>query len=252
MKAKIYLFILLTYLLCGTHLTAIAELPPVAVKGNVTASDGGPLAGVSIQLKGTKIVVVTNGDGDYRISVPDGAGTLIFSYIGYERMEAVINSRTVINVTLKEIKSDLDEVIVVGYGTQTRRELTGSIASMKGEDIEKYNVNSFQSALQGRMAGVDMSESSGVPGAAVNIRIRGLSSINGSSGPLYIIDGNPVFSGNSGDGEDPVTSGLPTGTETNPLTDINPNDIESVEILKDAAATSIYGARGSWSCPDHH
>ncbi|MCD0490341.1 SusC/RagA family TonB-linked outer membrane protein [Pedobacter sp. MC2016-14] len=244
MKSKIYLFILLAALLCSSDLIALAVSPPIAIKGTVKGDDGDPIPGVSVALKGTKIVVVTDGDGNYRMSVPDGKGTLVFSHVSYQRLEVPINGKVTINVELKAKKGDLDEVVVVGYGTQKQRDVTGSIGSMKSTEIERYNVNSFQTALQGQIAGLDMSESSGVPGAAVNVRIRGLSSINGNSAPLYIIDGNPVLTGNGGDGDDPVTNGPNTGTHSNPLADINPNDIESIEVLKDAAATSIYGARG--------
>jgi len=224
--------------------SACAMQQPVTVTGLVSGNDGSPLPGVNVNLKGTRVGAVTNSEGNYRITIPEAGAVLVFSYVGYEREEIAIAGKRIVNVTLKALQGNLDEVMIVGYGTETKRTSTGAIASLKSNEIEKYNVNSFQTTLQGRITGLEMSESSGVPGAAVNVRIRGLSSINGSSAPLYIVDGNPIFTGAGGDGDDPITSGDRTGTQSNPLTDINPSDIESVEVLKDAAATSIYGARG--------
>lgn len=242
-KLKFILFAALSLCYCWN---AFALLPPVVVTGKVVTSDGQGLPGVSVLLKGTKISVVTTENGTYRISTPDGSGTLVFSYIGFVKTEVAINSRKVINLTLRAAPGDLDEVVVVGYGTQSKREITGSISSLKASEIEKYNVNTFQSAMQGQMAGVEMYESSGVPGAAVNVRIRGLNTINGSAGPLYVVDGVPVFQGGGGDGDSPLNNGIDAGSsQTNVMTDINPNDIESIEVLKDAASSAMYGARGS-------
>lgn len=213
------------------------------IKGSVTDDKGVAMAGVNVTLKGTSTRTVTDQNGNYTITVPDQAGTLVFTYVGFDVKEVAISSKSVINVQLKGNKSDLNEVVVVGYGTQLRKDLTTSVSSLKASDIEKYNSTTFQTALQGQIPGLQMNESSGVPGAAVNVRLRGLSSVNGSSAPLYIIDGIPVIQGGGGDGDQPITN-RGTGVETNPLTDMNPNDIASIEVLKDAAATAIYGARG--------
>lgn len=219
---------------------------PTIIKGTVTDDNRNPLEGVSISLKGSGSSVVSDKKGNYELKAPNGKAILVFTYVQYEKMEVAIKDRLVINVILKRSDRSMDEVIVIGYGTQKKRDVTSAISGIKAADIEKYNVNSFQSALQGRMPGVEMYESSGVPGAAVNVRIRGLNTINGSAGPLYVVDGIPVLSGGGGDGDGPITNDLGMGgTQTNGLTDINPADIESIEVLKDAASAAIYGARGS-------
>lgn len=246
MKQKLCLNYLLVLVVCllGSRVLAI---PPVVIKGKVTGDDGNPLSGVSITVKSGGASVITDAAGLYTIKIPGSKDTLVFSFLSYERKEVAVGSRTTIDVILRSSSAALDEVIVVGYGTQKKRELSSSVATMKGEEISKYNVNSFQTALQGQMPGVEMYESSGVPGAAVNVRIRGLNTINGSAGPLYVVDGIPIFSGGGGDGDSPITNDINgmSGTQTNPMTDINPNDIESIEVLKDAASAAIYGARGS-------
>ena len=217
------------------------------LRGTVRDKGGEALPGVTVKLKGTSTGTITDEKGNYSIRLPDGNGTLVFTFIGFDRKEVPIGSRNLIDVTLeRSSNTSLNEAVVIGYGTQLKRDLTSSVATMKGSEIEKYNVNSFQSAMQGQMAGVEMYESSGVPGAAVNVRIRGLNTINGSAGPLYVVDGIPITSGGGGDGDAPITNdGNLGGTQTNMLTDINPNDIESIEVLKDAASAAIYGARGS-------
>jgi len=246
MKAKSYLSAIMIFLLCTAGLKAFSAVPQLVVKGIVKADDGTPVSGVNVRLKGTQNVVVTDAGGNYRITVPNGNGILVFTHIGYESAEVAINARPLINISLRTVQSGLNEVVVIGYGSQEKKNITGSISSVKAEDIALYNVNTFQSALQGRMAGVEMYESNGVPGSAVNVRIRGLNTINGSAGPLYVVDGVPVFTGGGVDGDAPLNNGFDAGSsQTNVMTDINPNDIESVEVLKDAAATAIYGARGS-------
>lgn len=219
----------------------------IRLTGTVRDKGGETLPGVTVKLKGTSTGTITDEKGNYSIRLPDGNGTLVFTFIGFDKKEVLISSRNVVNVTMeRSTNTSLNETVVIGYGTQLKRDLTSSVATMKGSEIEKYNVNSFQSAMQGQMAGVEMYESSGVPGAAVNVRIRGLNTINGSAGPLYVVDGIPITSGGGGDGDAPITNdGNLGGTQTNMLTDINPNDIESIEVLKDAASAAIYGARGS-------
>lgn len=219
----------------------------IRLTGTVKDKGGESLPGVTVKLKGTSTGTITDEKGNYSIRLPDGNGTLVFTFIGFDKKEVPVNSRNVIDVALERAaNTSLNETVIVGYGTQLKRDLTSSVSTMKGSEIEKYNVNSFQSAMQGQMAGVEMYESSGVPGAAVNVRIRGLNTINGSAGPLYVVDGIPVFSGGGGDGDAPITNDANLGgTQTNVMADINPNDIESIEVLKDAASAAIYGARGS-------
>lgn len=219
----------------------------IRVTGTVKDKSGETLPGVTVKLKGAPTGTITDSKGVYSLRLPDGTGTLVFTFIGFDKREVPVNSKTEVDVTMERAANTaLNEAVVVGYGTQKKREISSSIATLKGAEIEKYNVQSFQSAMQGQMAGVEMYESSGVPGAAVNVRIRGLNTINGSAGPLYVVDGVPFFSGGGGDGDAPITNDLNLGgTQTNVMADINPADIESIEVLKDAASAAIYGARGS-------
>jgi TonB-linked SusC/RagA family outer membrane protein len=223
--------------------TAPQEQPGVAaiaVSGTVKADNGEPLPGVSVVVKGTQNGTVTDAAGSYRISVPDGNAVLVFSFIGYTTEEVTVGTRTTVDVLLVGDIKALSEVVVVGYGTQVRRDVTGAIATVKGEDIARVPVASFDAALQGRAAGVQVSQAGGVPGGPVRIQIRGTSSVSSGTEPLYIVDGMPIFQdiGNN------LASGR-TNNTLNPLVNINPADIESIEVLKDAAATAIYGSRGA-------
>ncbi|CCH55285.1 TonB-dependent receptor [Fibrisoma limi BUZ 3] len=208
----------------------------VTVRGRVTSSDdGSALPGVSVQVKGTTRGATTDASGNYQLAVP-GNGRLIFSFIGYTSQEVAVGNRTVVDVALVNNSTNLSEVVVVGYGTQSKRTVTGAISTVGGEVIANKPVQSFDQALQGRAAGVNITTPNGVLNNAPVIRVRGVSSINGSSSPLIVVDGLPI---NSGD----VSAG--GFTVNNPLGDINPNDIESLDILKDASATAIYGSRAA-------
>lgn len=205
------------------------------VTGRVTSSeDGSGLPGVNVVLKGTTSGSITDIDGNYRISVPSAAGTLVFSFVGFVSQEVEIGSRSVIDVQLASDVTQLSEVIVTGYGVQEKRTLTGSIASVKGDVLENLPVQSVDRGIQGRLAGVQIQTASGQPGGALNVRVRGIGSINASNDPLWIVDG--VQMGRFGQS---------TQGSSNPLASINPNDIESVEVLKDAASSAIYGAQAA-------
>ena len=207
----------------------------VNVSGVVTSSgDELPLVGVSVVVKGTSKGTISDIDGKYSISAPEKS-TLVFSFVGFAPIEQVLDGKTTVNVMLKPGADLLNEVVVTGYGSQIKRELTGNIARLKGKDIENMPVSSVDQALQGKAAGVYVNAGGGKLGQAVTVRIRGNSSISASSQPLYVVDGTPVTTGNLGN----------YGGGTNPLADINPNDIESMEILKDASAGAIYGARAA-------
>ncbi len=222
---------LLSLLFC---LPALAQ--DLAVSGRVTSSDdGSALPGVSIQVKGTTRGTTTDANGNYQLSASPNS-RLVFSFIGYTSQEVAVGNRSNLNVTLQGDASNLNEVVVVGYGSQSKKTLTGAISSVEGSVIANKPVQSFDQALQGRAAGVNIITPNGVLNNAPVIRIRGVSSISGSSSPLIVIDGLPINSGN-------VSSG--GFTVNNPLGDINPNDIESLEILKDAGATAIYGSRAA-------
>jgi TonB-linked SusC/RagA family outer membrane protein len=213
-----------------------AWLKPVfdrPITGKVTAGDdNSPLAGVSIVLKGTQRGTVTTADGSYRIDVPDAGGTLVFSSVGYLTQEIAVGSRSTIDLTLVADDKQLEEVVVIGYGTVRKSDLTGSVGTVKQAELQERPAPSLTQALQGRIAGVQVNNNSGRPGGRTTIRVRGFSSINSSNNPLFVVDG--VM--------------LPQATQdqfSNAIDFINPNDIVSIEVLKDASSTAIYGARGA-------
>lgn len=203
------------------------------ITGQVLDENGQPLAGASIVEKGTTNGTQADFDGNFVISVAASSAVLEFSYIGYATQEIAVNGQPTINVQLEPTQSQLDEVVVVGYGTQKKSNVSGSIVSVKAEELAKVQSPTFDAALQGKVPGVYVSSNGGQPGGGVVVRIRGVGSINNSD-PLYVIDGVVVPSGGGGNVEN-----------SNPLVTINPNDIETIDILKDAASTAIYGARAA-------
>ncbi|HET8735318.1 MAG TPA: TonB-dependent receptor [Pricia sp.] len=198
------------------------------VTGTVTASsDGAPLPGVNIVQKGTTNGVVSDFDGNYSIQLSDdGSNVLVFSYLGFQTLEEAVENRVTVNVSLSEDSQQLDEVVVIGYGSQKKATVTGAVASFDAEGLENRPLARMDQALVGQMAGVRVKQTSGVPGAGFTIQIRGTGSINASNEPLYVIDGFPLD-----------TEGQPSN--------INPNNIESIQVLKDAASAAIYGSRGA-------
>ena len=206
-----------------------------AVTGRVVGSDGAGLPGVTVLVKGGTQGTASDTDGRYTLSVPATATTLVFSFVGYTSQEARITDGP-INVTLVASATSLDEAVVVGYGTQSRRELTGSVATITGKEIANTPVQSFDQALQGRATGVQITTPNGVLNNPPVIRIRGANSIALSSSPLFVIDGIPTYSGNNS-----AIGSVPN----NPLANIAPEDIENIEVLKDASATAIYGSRAN-------
>ncbi|MGA1583077.1 MAG: carboxypeptidase-like regulatory domain-containing protein, partial [Saprospiraceae bacterium] len=213
------------------------------VSGTVTdVETGEALIGANILAKGTSAGTTTDIDGSYSLEVPDDATTLVVSYIGYVTQEVEIGASNVVDVSLQS-GSVLDEVVVVGYGTVKKRDATGAGATRKAEDFNVGVINSPEQLIQGRAPGVQITSSSGEPGAGVNIRIRGTSSVRSNNNPLFVVDGVPLNSGSiSAGGSD---SGAGVSSARNPLNFINPADIESIDILKDASATAIYGSRGA-------
>ena len=195
-----------------------------------------PLTGATILLVDSKTGTTSDQKGDFTLSVKSLPAKLLISFLGYKPYELkIFEYSKSLNIYLTEVGNNLNEVVVIGYGTQNKREFTGSIASVKGDDIKDAPVQSFEQALQGKSAGVSISLPTGVLNAPPVVRIRGVNSISLSSYPLVVVDGIPVFTGN-------ISS---THASNNPLSDINPSDIESIDILKDAASTSIYGSRAS-------
>lgn len=225
------LFLLLLGFCCLTQLAWAQR----TVTGRVTDNKGAPLADVTVVVKGTNIGTVTDAVGAYSITVPANSSTLVFSSINTGTEEVAVGTQTSIDVTLEATVTRLDEVVVVGYGTQRRTEVTGNIASVSGAKLRDQPIQSFEQGLSGRAAGVNISIPNGVLGNAPVIRVRGVNSISLSSYPLVVIDGVPSFTGDIGSGT----------SANNLLGDINPSDIESIEVLKDASAAAIYGSRAS-------
>ncbi|UZR98818.1 SusC/RagA family TonB-linked outer membrane protein [Chondrinema litorale] len=213
------------------------------VSGKVVAyEDGGPLPGVSILIKDTNKGVLTDENGEYSLGIPDSISNpvLLFSFVGFETKEVKIGTQTLINVTLKTDTKELKEVVVVGYGVIDREKLAGSVSSIGAEDIETDPVAGINQAVQGKMAGVQVTQNSGTPGGGLNFRIRGINTLNSSTTePLYVIDGVPINTDNY------VGISRSGRQSLNPLAAINPSDISSIEVLKDASATAIYGARAA-------
>ena len=219
---------LTTLLVAVGMLTASAQTQTVT--GVVTsADDGEPLIGATVMVKETKTGVVTDLDGNFTTKAAKGQ-TLVISYIGYETKNIKYTGQATINVALENDASTLDEVVVVGYGVMKRSDITGSVVSVGEKDIKKSVITSVDQALQGRAAGVQVTQNSGSPGGGISVAIRGVNSLNGNE-PLYVVDGIAI------DGQ---TNGNSTA-----LSSINPSDIVSMEVLKDASATAIYGSRAS-------
>ena len=213
--------------------------------GTITDSETNEaIPGVNILGVGTNIGTTTNAKGEYVITLPNEVKKLTFSYVGYFSQDVVIGTKSEINISLKPNQRDLDEVVVVGYGTQYKREITGSIASINGKDIPSTPIVGIDQALQGKVAGVQVTQTSGQPGGSVAVRIRGISSVSAGNEPLYVIDGVPFYNWNTTFNQGPAGI-FGTGTVSNALSVINPNDIESIDVLKDAAAASIYGSRAA-------
>ncbi len=206
------------------------------ITGKVTSQeDGSSLPGVNVVLKGTTTGTVTDADGKFSINASGANPVLVFSFIGLKTTEVTVGASSVVDVQLEPDAKQLSEVLVVGYGSQIKQDVTGNIASVKGDAIRQLPVPSFDQALQGRAAGVFVEAGNGKLGQGIKVRIRGASSVSASNEPLYVVDGVPITSQN-------LSSSV---ASTNPLVDINSNDIESVEILKDASAAAIYGSRAA-------
>ncbi len=239
MKNKLSAFMLALFATVGTLFAQNR------VVGTVT-DDIGPVIGASVMEKGTQNGAVTDLDGNYVITVKPGA-TLVFSSIGYATQEVVVGNQTQINVLLKEDTEFLDEVVVVGYGTMKKSDLAGASVSMKEDAIKGSIITNIDQSLQGRAAGVTAVQTSGAPGSSSSIRVRGQATINANAEPLYVIDGVIMQGGGSSGADFGLGDALGNGavSTVSPLSTINPSDIVSMEILKDASATAIYGAQGA-------
>lgn len=205
-----------------------------------------PLAGATVFVKGTQVGVISDAEGEFSLQVPQNAEILIVSYIGYTTVEVALNGQTNLNIALAEDIASLDEVVVIGYGQQQKKDLTTAVATIQSEKLRDQPVNSFDQALVGKLAGVQVLQTSGSPGAGVSIRVRGVGSITAGNDPLYVIDGVPISNDNNrATGEINTGSGNYPEQPINVLSTLNPADIESIQVLKDASAAAIYGSRGS-------
>lgn len=212
----------------GEHLKQVAQSVEArllaSISGTVTNENGDPLAGATIRAKGVNLGVISDDQGKFTLEVPDEVTTLIVSYFGYERQEVLIEGRTTLNIVMVESNSFLDAVVVVGYGTVKKSDVTGAVSSVSGSELSEVATSNVLDQAQGRLAGVDIVRGNGSPGSPLNIRVRGNRSISANNDPLFVIDGIPTTQG---------------------INDFNPADIASMEILKDASAVAIYGSRGA-------
>lgn len=209
----------------------------------VVSDTGGPIPGVNVVVKGTTNGASTDFNGKYTIENIASDATLVFSYLGFITKELPVNGQTTLNVTLQEDAAELEAVVVIGYGTQSVKDATGAVAVVSTEDFNEGVISSPEQLIQGKTAGVQITQTSGEPGAGINLRIRGTSSVRSNNNPLFVVDGVPLA------GDETSASGSDIGfgssSSRNPLNFINPSDIESISILKDASATAIYGSRGA-------
>ncbi len=228
-------------------ITPVAKVTPTAVavqkkdgtvNGQVKDKNGDGLAGVSVTIKGTTTGTVTDGGGRFKLNVPASSTTLVFSYLGFKTREIMLTERLDIDVVLEEDLGKLDEVVVIGYGTTTQRNSTGTVSSISSKDIADQPINDPLSALQGRIPGLVVNNNNGYAGSDFTVRLRGVNSISSGSDPLYIVDGVPFIS-------KPINQFTGANGNQSPLSGINPNDIERIDVLKDADATAIYGSRGA-------
>lgn len=205
----------------------------ISVSGRVTdATTQEPLIGSTVVLKGTGQGTTTDLDGNYSITVPDGNATLVFEFVGYEKQEILVGTQTRIDVSMRSSALELSQVLVVGYGSTTKKEMTGSAKSIKNDDFNRGIINSPEQLLQGKVSGVNVTSATGEPGGRQTITVRGPGGVRTSNTPLFVLDGLALDNSS-------------TGGATNPLTFLNPQDIESIDVLKDASATAIYGSRGA-------
>ncbi|MNK05633.1 TonB dependent receptor [compost metagenome] len=213
------------------------------VSGKITDEGNNPLPGVSVTVKNTKMATITNESGQFTLSILPTSQVLTFSYLGMEEQQVTIGSKTTFNIVLKSKTNTLSDVVVIGYGTAKRTDLTGSISRIERDDLIKDAPTNVLQALQGKIAGVNVTQNDGAPGAGLSIRIRGSNSFLGGTEPLYVIDGVPF--NNSSSGATPLSIGEDEKQTLNAMSFLNPSDIESIDILKDASATAIYGSRGA-------
>ena len=226
---------LVTMLLCTVLAIMQLAAQTRTVKGKISDEKNNPLGNATVVVKGTTSGTTSGADGSFSINVPANGKILVISSLNFISQEVLIGNKTTISVSLESSSENLQEVVVVGYGTQKRSEATSAVSNVSGEKVANVPLSSVDQILQGKVAGLQSITSSGQPGANQAVRIRGIGSYSASAQPLYVVDGIQI---NSGDLSRETTT-------TNVLAQMNPDDIESVSVLKDASATSIYGARGA-------
>jgi TonB-linked SusC/RagA family outer membrane protein len=236
---KVFVFFLLFFAILAVE--GQAQLKKIT--GKVVDESGAPITGATITINKSKIVALSNDKGNFSIDLPTGATTLIVTFVGMETSEVNVSNKSTVTVSLKSTASALADIVVIGYGTVKKSDLTGSVQRLNREDIMRDNPVNILQAMQGKLAGVNVTQNDGAPGAGLSIRIRGSNSFLGGTEPLYVIDGVPF--NNSSSGATPESLGGDEKQTLNALAFLNPNDIESIDVLKDASATAIYGSRGA-------
>ncbi len=217
-------------LIVGFFLITASAPAQETITGTVTDEQSGEtLPGVNILVKGTSTGTSTDAEGNFELSVESLKDTLVVSFIGYQTQDVPIKGRTEISIAMQSQTITGEEMVVVGYGTQRKSDLTGSVSSVSAEEVSSASITSIDQGLAGKASGVQVTQTSGQPGAGASVQIRGTGSLQGGTQPLYVIDGLPLYPG----------SGTGPGNKLSPLSSLNPSDIESIEILKDASATSI-------------
>jgi len=225
------LYKVVSYLLLMIMIVSYASAQTTTVSGVVKDEAGLPIAGVNVIVKGTANGTSTDADGRFSLVAPNQSTILLFSFIGYQNQEVTVGQRTSLDIAMVPDVQSLNEVVVVGYGTQERQNVTGAVATIKADAIKDLPLTSIDQKLAGQVAGVQVSQVTGTPGGGIVVRVRGSGSIGAGDDPLYVIDGFPVTNNYS--------------RSANPLSTLNPDDIESITVLKDASSTAIYGSRGS-------
>ncbi len=215
------------------------------VTGTVTSSDGTPLSGASVLVSGTRTGVRTAADGTFSINVPAGAKQLVVSYVGSATQTVDISNTSNVSITLLNSASNLTDIVVIGYGTSRKRDLTGAVTSIKDKDFNQGQITSPDQLLQNKVPGLEITTNSGQPGSVTTVKIRGNNSIRAGNNPLYVIDGVPLDGRTARPSVTLSTGGFGVTPDVNPLLYINPNDIAQIDVLKDASATAIYGSRGA-------
>lgn len=237
-KNVLFFFLLLTALFSQQ-----GQAQTKKITGKVFDETGAPINGATVAVKNSKVVTLSNDKGIFTLDLPSSATRIVVTFIGMETTELNVSNKTNVIVSLRSIASALADVVVIGYGTVKKSDLTGSAQRLNREDIMRDNPGNILQAMQGKLAGVNVTQNDGAPGAGLSIRVRGSNSFLGGTEPLYVIDGVPF--NNSSSGTTPESLGGDEKQTLNALAFLNPNDIESIDVLKDASATAIYGSRGA-------